>query len=385
MNRPMHRPATRAAVRVVVVDDSLLMRELLQAALIETGDITVVGTAANPYTAREVIRATDPDVVTLDVEMPSMGGLEFLRRIMKLRPMPVVMVAGSTTSGAETTLTALEIGAVDFVAKPSGRTGWDDFAATVRYKVREAANIRFDRPAPPATTPACAPAAAPAAPAPVDQQPVARRGARPAALPPCDLIAIGASTGGVTAINRLLARMPGPARLGAPPLVIAQHMPQGFTARFAERLARTTGLDVAEATDREVLRRGMVRIAPGDRHLRVARKSDRLICRLGDDAPVGRHRPSVDVLFTSVATALGKRAVGVILTGMGSDGAKGLLRMRAAGAHTLGEAESSCTVYGMPKAAMRLGAVAEELEIDGLAERLRSPFAGGRTVPELMR
>ena len=380
MDHPMDHPAARAAVRVVVVDDSRLMRELLQAALIEDGDIAVVGTAANPYEAREVIRATNPDVVTLDVEMPSMGGLEFLRRIMKLRPMPVVMVAGSTTSGAETTLTALEIGAVDFVAKPSGRASWDDFAATVRYKVREAANIRFDRPAPPPTAPACAPAAL-AAPAPADRQPAARRGARPAALPPCDLIAVGASTGGVTAINRLLAGLPDT----APPLVIAQHMPQGFTARFAERLARTTGLDVTEATDREVLHRGMIRISPGDRHLRVARKGDRLICRLGDDAPVGGHRPSVDVLFASVATALGKRAVGMILTGMGSDGAKGLMMMRTAGAHTLGEAENSCTVYGMPKAAMRLGAVAEEWGIDGLAECLRGPFAGHRAVPELMR
>ncbi len=370
MDHPMDHPVPSTAVRVVVVDDSLLMRELLQSALIEAGDIAVVGTAANPHVAREVIRATDPDVVTLDVEMPSMGGLEFLRRIMKLRPMPVVMVAGSTTSGAETTLTALEIGAVDFVAKPSGRAGWDDFAATVRNKVREAANVRFDRPAP------AIPAAA------AGRRPIARQGT---AVAHCNLIAIGASTGGVTAINRLLAGMAGPARLGGPPVVIAQHMPPGFTARFAERLARTTGLDVAEATDREVLRRGMIRMAPGDRHLRVARHGDRLTCRLGDDAPVASHRPSIDVLFASVATALGKQAVGMILTGMGSDGAKGLMMMRAAGAHTLGEAESSCTIYGMPKAAIRLGAVAEERGIDGLAERLRGQFAGDRTVPELMR
>jgi two-component system chemotaxis response regulator CheB len=345
--------------------------------------IAVVGTAANPYTAREVIRATNPDVVTLDVEMPSMGGLEFLRRIMKLRPMPVVMVAGSTTSGAETTLTALEIGAVDFVAKPSGRAGWNDFAATVRYKVREAAKVRFDRPAPPVSGLALAPTTAPAG-----RPPIARQGTAPAAaasgnpsasaLPRCNLIAIGASTGGVTAINRLLAKMPGT----APPMVIAQHMPQGFTARFAERLARTTGLDVAEATDREVLHRGMIRMAPGDRHLRVARKGDRLICRLGDDAPVASHRPSVDVLFASVATALGKRATGVILTGMGRDGAKGLMMMRGTGAHTMGEAERSCTIYGMPKAAMRLGAVAEELEINGLAERLLVQFVADRAAPE---
>ncbi len=196
-----------------------------------------------------------------------------------------------------------------------------------------------------------------------------------------DLIAIGASTGGVTAINRLLASLPST----APPLVIAQHMPPGFTARFAERLARTTGLDVAEAADREVLHRGMIRMAPGDRHLRVARHGGRLICRLGDDPPIGSHRPSVDVLFTSVATALGKRAIGVILTGMGSDGAKGLSMMRAAGAHTLGEAESSCTIYGMPKAAMRLGAVAEELEIGGLAAHLRGRLDSARAAPGATR
>jgi len=383
LDHPMDRPVAGAAVRVVVVDDSLLMRELLQSALTEAGDITVVGTAANPHVAREVIRATDPDVITLDVEMPSMGGLEFLRRIMKLRPMPVVMVAGSTTSGAETTLTALEIGAVDFVAKPSGRAGWDDFAATVRYKVREAAKVRFDRPAPPVSGLALAPTTAPAG-----RPPIARQGTAPAAaasgnpsasaLPYCNLIAIGASTGGVTAINRLLAKMPDT----APPMVIAQHMPQGFTTRFAERLARTTGLDVAEATDREVLHRGMIRMAPGDRHLRVARTGDRLICRLGDDAPVASHRPSVDVLFASVATALGKRATGVILTGMGRDGAKGLMMMRGTGAHTMGEAERSCTIYGMPKAAMQLGAVAEELEIDGLAERLLVQFVADRAAPE---
>jgi two-component system chemotaxis response regulator CheB len=168
-------------------------------------------------------------------------------------------------------------------------------------------------------------------------------------------------------------------------VVIVQHMPPGFTARFAERLARTTGLDVAEAADREVLASGMIRIAPGDRHLRVVRHGGRLICRLGDDPAVGGHRPSVDVLFTSVAAALGKRAAGVILTGMGSDGAKGLLEMRAAGAHTFGEAKRSCTVYGMPKAAMQLGAVAEEQRIDGLAERLLVRPAGARAAPGATR
>lgn len=368
-SNPVARAATRVMpIRVVVVDDSRLMREMLQSALTEAGDIIVVGAAADPHEAREIIRATNPDVITLDVEMPSMGGIEFLRRIMALRPMPVVMVSGSTSLGAETTLTALEIGAVDFAAKPSGRADWANFAATVRYKVREAANVRFNGPAAPSTAPA-APAATVLA-------------HRPnIATPQFDLIAVGASTGGVTAINRLLARLPG----SAPPLVIAQHMPAGFTARFAERLARTTGLDVAEAADREVLRNGMVRIAPGDRHLRMTRQGDPLTCLVSEGPLVGGHRPSIDVLFTSVAAVLRKRALGVILTGMGSNGAKGLMLMRAAGAHTLGEAEASCTIYGMPKAAMRLGAVAEELGVDSLAEILRGLCAGDRAVPETTR
>ncbi len=381
MEHPKEHRDARAAVRVVVVDDSLLMRELLQSALIEAGDIAVVGTAANPYAAREVIRATDPDVITLDVEMPNMNGLEFLRRIMKLRPMPVVMVAGSTAAGTETTLTALEIGAVDFVSKPSGRAGWEDFAATVRYKVREAANVRFDRPAVLARTPAVPPVSL-ATPA-VQKCRSGRRTAtgRDPALAHFDLIAIGTSTGGVTAINQLLASIPGPARPTLPPMVIAMHMPPGFTTRLAERLARTIGLDVAEAADHEALKSGMIRIAPGDRHLRIVRRGDRLTCRLGDDPAVGGHRPSVDELFASVAAALGNRAAGVILTGMGSDGAKGLLQMRAAGALTFGEAERSCTVYGMPKAAMRLGAVVEERDINGLAERLLGQPAGPRAAP----
>jgi two-component system chemotaxis response regulator CheB len=305
---------------------------------------------------------------------------------MELRPMPVVMVAGRTATGAETTLAALEIGAVDFVAKPSGRAGWEDFAATVRYKVREAASVRFDRPAVLARAPATPPATrvAPAAlPCRSGRRPAPRPPPTlsPAVLPPFDLIAIGASTGGVAAISRLLAGMSAPARPGAPPVVIVQHMPPGFTARFAERLARTTGLDVAEACDREALAGGMIRIAPGDRHLRVVRQGGHLICRLGGDPAAGGHRPSVDVLFTSVAAALGRRAAGVILSGMGCDGARGLLAMRAAGANTFGEAERSCTVYGMPKAAKRLGAVAEEQKIDALAERLLGRPAGVGAVP----
>lgn len=382
------QPRAPGPIRAAIVDDSRVMRTLLQAALEEEGDIRVVGAAADPYEAREVIRATSPDVVTLDVEMPHMGGLEFLRLIMKLRPMPVVMVAATTAAGTETTLNALELGAVDFTPKPSGPGGWGLFAPVIRDKVRGAALARMHmpgRPVPTHTTthaPAHAPAGADAAVRPASPA-TASPGLVPAAVSrpgragrararQPELIAIGASTGGVAAINRLLAGFPP----GAPPVVIAQHMPPEFTARFASRLQRLTGLDVAEARDREPLAPGSIRIAPGGSHLRVARTGGRLVCRLGEEPPVGGHRPSIDVLFDSVSESVAGRALGLILTGMGSDGAAGLQRMRAAGADTLGEAEASCVVYGMPKAAMRLGAVAEELEIDQLAARLRNQFGG---------
>jgi len=380
-------------IRVLVVDDSRLMRELLTNALIADGDISVVGAAADPFEAREMIRATNPDVVSLDIEMPRMSGLEFLRRIMRQRPMPVVMVAGNITADTETTLAALELGAVDFVSKPRSRAAWESFAGVLRYKVRAAAQVRFYRsPAPGAAAP---PPPSPRAGATstatgttgktgttgttgtvgtVDKTGTAGRSGRRSrgAGPPCDLIAIGASTGGVTAIARLLDGLPA----SMPPLVIAQHMPQGFTARFAERLARTTGRDIAEASDGAQLHPGMIRLAPGNRHLRVARSGGQLICRIGDDAPVGNHRPSVDALYASVAAACGKRAIGVILTRMGSDGAKGLLQMRNAGALTYGEAEISCTIYGMPKAAMQIGAVTGEYQIDALATHLASQITG---------
>ena len=355
-------------IEVVIVDDSRMMRVLIDKALTAEDDIVVVGAAADPFEARDLIRATNPDVITLDVEMPKMDGLEFLRRIMALRPMPVVMVSGATTKGAETTLEALEIGAIDFVAKPGSQSGWDNFAELLRQKIRAAAAIKIRIGA--TTQRACGTArpdhggsrqmdraiSEPGIAARAGQ--ILQRHRR------CNLVAVGASTGGVTAINRLLTDLPA---AGHPPMVIAQHMPPGFTGRFADRLARTTGRNVAEASDGESLQPGAIRLAPGDRHLRVVRSGGGLICRLGDDPPVGNHRPSVDALFSSVAAECGERAVGVILTGMGSDGAQGLLKMRACGARTIGEAEISCTVYGMPKAAMKLGAVLEEFPIDALS------------------
>jgi len=375
----------RPRLRVVVVDDSRLMRRLLSGALEQTGEIVVVGSAASPEAARAVIRDTDPDVVTLDVEMPGMGGLAFLAEMMRERPRPVVMISATTTAGAENTLTALELGAVDFVPKPRGRDEWESFAAAARAKVRAARRARLPRrPGGPAGARHPADAAAghrggPGGPAPRRPGAGAADGpGRPCRLPACELIAIGAWTGGVAALNRLMACMPS----GAAPVLIAQHMPQSFTARFAARLARTTGLDVAEASDREVLAAGMVRIAPGDRHLRVTRRGDRLVTAVSGEPPAGGCRPSIDLLFASVAEVSGARAAGAILTGMGRDGAEGLARMRAAGAYTLGEAAESCVVYGMPRVAMELGAVTEELAIDRLAQRLVDIVTGGGTPPD---
>jgi two-component system chemotaxis response regulator CheB len=348
-------------VRVVVVDDSRLMRSLLRRALEAEGDLETVGLAADVAEGRRLIRETDPDVVTLDVEMPGMNGLAFLEKIMTLRPTPVVMVSSLTAEGAETTLEALRIGAVDAVQKPNGPDPLGPFGEALRAKVRLAAGARVRRaaPRPPPARLAAAPRAA------------GRRRA---------LVAVGASTGGVAAISELLEALP-PA---LPPLVVAQHMPTGYTARFARRLRERLGRDVAEARDGEALTPGMIRIAPGDRHLEVVAEAGRLSTRLSEAAPVSGHRPSVDVLFASVARAVGPAAVGVILTGMGRDGAAWLRAMRAAGAACLGQSERTCVVYGMPRAARELGAVDEELDLDRLPARIEEAARGAperRAVP----
>jgi len=358
------RPA--GPLRAVIVDDSGLMRSLLRSALEAEGDMRAVGLAEDVTSARRLIKELDPDVVTLDVEMPGMNGLEFLRKIMTLRPMPVVMVSSHTAEGAETTLTALQYGAVDVVQKPGGADPLGSFGRELREKVRLAAraNVRHGgavpaRPAPPrAAAPRQAAALGRAALPPV---PPAPRGGRRRSL-----IAVGASTGGVAALSDLLDGLPD----GLPPIVIAQHMPPGYTARFARRLRDRLGRDVAEGRDGEVLAPGMVRIAPGGQHLGVAAAAGQLTTRLLGSAPVSGHCPSVDVLFGSVAEAVGAAAVGAILTGMGRDGAAGLRAMRGAGAVCLGQSERTCVVYGMPRAARELGAVQEEVDLDRLSARI---------------
>lgn len=336
------------SISVLVVDDSALIREVLSRMLSRDGDIVVVGTATDPIDARAKIKALNPDVVTLDIEMPNMNGLAFLDRLMRLRPTPVVMVSTLTKKGASETLLALELGAVDFVAKPSAdfEGGIEAFGAGLRDKIRAAAksDVRSR----------------------VDRADVPNVAVRTAAAPSGALIAIGASTGGVEAIRAVLTQLP----LDCPPIVIAQHMPAGFTSRFAARLDELCAIKVVEAEDRMPLVAGHAYVARGDYHLRVERSSGQLKCRLGQENPESGHRPSVDVLFASVAHAVGPFAVGVILTGMGRDGARGLKLMREAGAYTIGQSQASSLVYGMPRVAFEEGAVIEQARVEAIPAKL---------------
>jgi two-component system, chemotaxis family, protein-glutamate methylesterase/glutaminase len=337
------------SIKVLVVDDSALIREVLSRMLSRDADIDVVGTAVDPIDAREKIKTLNPDVVTLDIEMPNMNGLQFLEKLMRLRPTPVVMVSTLTKKGASETLLALELGAVDFVAKPSAEAegGIEAFGANLRDKIRAAAksDVR-GRSAGRAEAPKIA--------------------VKTAAAPSGALIAIGASTGGVEAIRAVLANMP----IDCPPIVIAQHMPAGFTSRFAARLDEICGLKVVEAEDRMPLLVGHAYVARGDYHLRVERSSGQLKTRLTHDELESGHRPSVDVLFESVAKTVGPMAVGAILTGMGRDGARGLKLMRDAGAYTVGQSQASALVYGMPRVAFEEGAVVEQAPVEAIAARL---------------
>jgi two-component system, chemotaxis family, protein-glutamate methylesterase/glutaminase len=342
-------------IRVLVVDDSRLVREILVDIINSCPDMRVVGVAGDPHQARALIDQLKPDVLTLDVEMPHMSGLEFLEQLMRARPMPVVMISAHTQNGSAVTLRALELGAVDFVSKPqlNARVG-DDYRGAVAEKIRTACAARVQPPTSVRSGPANQPKKA------------IRDGAR---LHGGDaVIAVGASTGGTEALRALLTRLPA----DAPPVLVAQHMPHYFTRLFAERLNGLCQIQVQECANNQVVQAGNAYVAPGGQHLRVERTGEKQSCilRLSSDAPVNLHRPSVDVLFDSVATALGGRAVGVILTGMGKDGAAGLLRMKRAGAHTFAQDEASSVVFGMPREAIALGAVDEVVPIQSMAERV---------------
>lgn len=347
-------------IRVLIVDDSALMRALLSQMVNLAPDMEVVGTAPDAEIAREMIKSLNPDVLTLDVQMPKMDGLMFLERLMRLRPMPVVMVSSFTQTGSETTLKALELGAVDFIGKPKadGMKSMDSYAEELVEKIRAAKGARLQQ-----STVARQRVAPPK---PVVAVSGASLSGRLLMGASSKIIFVGASTGGTEAIKDFLIDMPA----DCPPIMVVQHMPESFTASFARRLDGLCAVRVIEAQGGEKLEPGTVYIAPGHSHLLVRRTGTALLTELAATPPINRHRPSVDVLFDSAATMVGGKAIGVILTGMGKDGAQGLLRMRQAGARTFGQDESSCVVYGMPREAFLVGAVEEQCPLDTMARHV---------------
>jgi two-component system chemotaxis response regulator CheB len=329
-------------IKVLIVDDSALIRSVMSEIINSQPDMEVVGAAPDPLVARELIKQTNPDVLTLDVEMPKMDGLDFLEKLMRLRPMPVVMVSSLTERGSEITMRALELGAVDFVTKPkiSIQSGMREYTDLIADKIRAASKARIRA----RTLPQ--PGADGQAPLPQLRNPL---------MSSEKLIIVGASTGGTEAIREFLMQMPS----DCPGILITQHMPEGFTRSFAKRLDSLCKISVQEAAGNERVLPGHAYIAPGHSHLTLTRSGANYMTRLDQGEPVNRHRPSVDVLFRSVAQHAGKNAVGVILTGMGKDGAAGMLEMKNAGAYNFAQDEASCVVFGMPREAIAVGATHE--------------------------
>ena len=330
-------------VRVLIVDDSAMMRSFLREVLAADPGIEVVGVASDPFSAREKIKALNPTVVTLDIEMPGMDGLTFLEHLMRLRPMPVVMVSSLTQRGAAATLKSLELGAIDFVAKPTEglETGWPDFRAEVIAKVKTAATAYVPYEMPPT------------------KYLTRAHGAGGAGR----LVAIGGSTGAVAVLQNIIVAMPA----AGPAMLVVVHMPALFTKQFAARLDGLSAMRVVEAADGMNVVAGYVYISPGDRHLTVKRKASGYVCQLENGPRVNGHIPSVDVLLESVASAAGPSALGVILTGMGKDGAIGLKAMRDVGALTACQDKATSLIYGMPGAAVAEGAVCNELPLSDIA------------------
>ena len=337
-------------IRVLIIDDSKLIRDLLTQILASDDEIEVVGSAEDPYDAREKIKQLRPDVLTLDIEMPRMDGITFLRNLMRLRPMPVVMISTLTEKDAETTFKALELGAVDFVAKPkvNVKTELAKYSQEVCDKVRAASKARV-RGASLVSKPKAATQVAN----------VKRNNQR-------QIVAIGSSTGGTEAIKEFISGLP----KDSPPIVITQHIPPVFSTSFAMRMDRTCKINVKEAEHGDKLQPGWAYIAPGDQHLSVVKKAGGLFCQLDSSDLVNRHRPAVDVLFHSLVVACPKETVAAILTGMGSDGAKGMLALNQAGAYTIAQDELSSVVWGMPKAAVELNAANEVVRLDKVAAQM---------------
>jgi two-component system chemotaxis response regulator CheB len=346
-------------IKVLIVDDSALIRQLLQEILSSDPLIEVVGTAADPLIARDKIKQLNPDVLTLDIEMPKMDGITFLRNLMRLRPMPVVMISTLTEAGADVTLEALELGAVDFVSKPKVdvteqlQTYANDIINKV--KIASVANVRQYHVDSLVEVPEKLSADA-----------VLNKGPKKFLKTAEKVIAIGASTGGTEAIKELLVDMPA----NAPGIVISQHIPEAFSGPFARRMDGCSAMTVYEAKDGQQILPGHVYIAPGSKHLIVERSGSRYLCRLNDGPPVNRHKPSVDVMFRSVSQNVGPNAIGAILTGMGNDGAAGLKEMQENGAPTIAQDENSSVVWGMPGEAVKLGGADHILPLDKITQKI---------------
>lgn len=337
-------------IKVLIVDDSALVRTMLTEILQSSRQIEVVGAAQDPLEAREMIKRLKPDVLTLDIEMPKMNGITFLANLMRLRPMPVVMISTLTQAGAPATLEALELGAVDFLPKPKndGDCGLEEYRGSIINKVMMAAKAN------------------------ISTRPQGATG-KPVALPADGgrlragfICTIGASTGGTEAIKDVLIKLP----KQCPPIVITQHIPATFSSSFAERLNNSCEINVFEAEDGQPIRAGCAYIAPGDKHLQIGRSAYGYVCKLLDGEPVNRHKPAVGVLFDSVLKEVGNKALAIMLTGMGADGAQSMLLMREAGCHTIAQDEATSVVWGMPGAAVKLGAASEVLPLGKVAERI---------------
>ena len=344
-------------ITVMCVDDSALMRQLMTEIINSHPDMEMVASAPDPLVARDLIKQYNPQVLTLDVEMPRMDGLDFLEKLMRLRPMPVVMVSSLTGKGSEVTLRALELGAVDFVTKPQLgiREGMLAYSQMIADKIRAAARAKLHVRA---STP----------------MPVTLK-AGPL-LSSEKLIAIGSSTGGTEAIRHVLQPLPAT----SPALLITQHMPPGFTRSFAERLNKLCQITVKEAEDGERILPGHAYIAPGAMHMELGRSGANYVVKLNDGPPVNRHKPSVDVLFRSVAAHAGRNAVGVILTGMGNDGAAGMLEMHRAGAWTIAQDEASCVVFGMPREAIAMGGTSEVVDLGHISQHMLAKISAGQAL-----
>ena len=354
-------------IKVLIVDDSALIRMLLTNALSSSNEIEVVGAAEDPFVARDLIKQTQPDVITLDIEMPKMDGITFLKNLMRLRPLPVIMISTLTKKGANVTLKALEYGAVDFVAKPDTdiKDNLMAYSAILIDKVKAAARANVGQVDVSVPKTISSPVQATKA-----EEPRATTPPRASTTPRTkqyDLIAIGASTGGTEAIKTVITNLPD----NLPPIIMTQHIPPVFSTSFANRLNDNAQMTVIEPTESMPLLPGHAYLAPGDKHMVVVSKGGKLYMQLDDSAPVNRHKPSVEVMFNSVAKTVNKRCIAVMLTGMGADGAQAMKNLDDLGAHTIAQDKDSSVVWGMPGAVVQLGGAQEQLPVNKIGPRLK--------------